>query len=607
MDVSEITQAVDEAMDHGNPVAIRHAAQRLMDLGDPETTGWAHHAIAWACYLENDPNASVTHQKMALELFLERGNSKGISKCYGHLASFYVELGRPKEALEAAHRNLATDWVQKVPLSKANTTKTMGVIYLYCSDYVQALSYLFNALQIYIEIGDVELQANAYQNISMVYLDLGDYQRALEYADRGILLHKQSGNEQAVARAVADRASILMSMGDHQQALTDLASVYDAVTSQHNTLYVVFIQLQRIECLLYIGRLDEASALLDECETLILDHVILQEIYLKNRAHLAELRNDDEQAVHWRTRLLEHATDHQRHGTIATCHLHLRDLARRRGDFDAYVTHNEAYTAISEEISGKETAQQVALMEAERKMSEERQTHAKHLELLRSTLPPTIIERMSRGEHIHDQFEHAAVVFIDIVGFTTHSASMPPDAVKDLLENIFSTFDRICQEHSVMKIKTIGDSYLCFKGDAKAEENVRAVTNVAVRMHDARFMWPGGSPVAFRIGMHLGAVTAGIIGTDRLQYDIWGDTVNMASRLESTCEPGKIQVSKEVASALSQGQQSRGQQDPGQLGQDQGEVAHGTWHLAHGTWHVARRGDIELKGKGTVTTYWLFS
>lgn len=590
MDVSEITQAVDEAMEQGNPVALRNAAQRLMDLGDPETTGWAHHAIAWACYLENDPNASVTHQKMALELFLERGNSKGISKCYGNLASFYIELGRPNEALEAAHRNLATDWVQKVSLSKAKTTQTIGAIYLYCSDYVQALSYLFNALQIYIEIDDVEGQAIAYQNISGVYHDLGDYQRALEFADRCILLQQQRGNEHAVARAVVHRASTLMSMGDHQQALHDFVSAHETIASHHNTFYIVYILLQRSECLLYLGRLDEASALLDECETLILDHVILKEIYLKNRAHLAELRNDDEQAVHWRTRVLEHATDHQRHGTIAMCHLHLRDLARRRGDFDAYVTHNEAYTAISEEISGKETAQQVALMEAERKMSEERQTHAKHLELLRSTLPPKIIERMSRGEHINDQFEHAAVVFIDIVGFTTHSASMTPDAVKDLLENIFSAFDRICHEHGVMKIKTIGDSYLCFKGDSTAEENVRAVTNVAVRMHDARFMWPGGvpigspesSPVAFRIGMHLGAVTAGIIGTDRLQYDIWGDTVNMASRLESTCEPGKIQMSKEVAEVLSKSEEP-------------------------GTWHVALRGDIELKGKGTVTTYWLLS
>jgi class 3 adenylate cyclase len=118
-----------------------------------------------------------------------------------------------------------------------------------------------------------------------------------------------------------------------------------------------------------------------------------------------------------------------------------------------------------------------------------------------------------------------------------------------------------------------------------------------------------------RIGLHCGPVTAGVIGTERLQYDVWGDTVNVASRMESTGEPGKIHVSSSFALALNSemAKERNGERDVIPSDSEEGErdviPSHteepGTWHLAPGTWHLELRGKTELKGKGVMTTYWL--
>ena len=110
-------------------------------------------------------------------------------------------------------------------------------------------------------------------------------------------------------------------------------------------------------------------------------------------------------------------------------------------------------------------------------------------------------------------------------------------------------------------------------------ESASRLAQSALEMIGAQFTWPNGNPVAFRIGLHVGDVVAGVIGTERLQYDVWGDTVNVASRMESTGEPGRIQVSQAFADAL----------EPGTLNLE-----------------LLERGTIDVKGKGEMKTYWLF-
>ena len=244
--------------------------------------------------------------------------------------------------------------------------------------------------------------------------------------------------------------------------------------------------------------------------------------------------------------------------------------------------------------------------DAERRAEHERQNKEKARALLDGALPNSVAERMMAGERVNgDSFEEATVLFQDIVGFTAIADQLPPHQVVILLDEIFSACDIICSKHGLTKIKTIGDSYMAVAGapEAMTDSPQRAAAAALEMLQWIETFKPqsvvgdvshnvfgedGGMRV--RIGLHCGPVVAGVIGTERLQYDIWGDAVNIASRLENTCEPGRIHVSDELAKRLQNSDSA---------------MAPGTWHLAHGTWHLELRGETMLKGKGNMTTYWL--
>lgn len=181
-------------------------------------------------------------------------------------------------------------------------------------------------------------------------------------------------------------------------------------------------------------------------------------------------------------------------------------------------------------------------MEAEKK---------KYESLLHSILPQKIVTRLNGGETtIADRHDDVTVLFSDLVGFTEMSSKLPPTHVVHYLNRVFSGFDEIASELGVEKIKTIGDAYMVAAGvpehrDDHAEVIVemahRMLSRVEVLNHEM------GYSVHIRIGVHSGPVVAGIIGSHRFLYDVWGDTVNVASRLETTGGPGRIQLSEETA------------------------------------------------------------
>ncbi|MCO6465471.1 MAG: adenylate/guanylate cyclase domain-containing protein, partial [Bradyrhizobiaceae bacterium] len=217
-----------------------------------------------------------------------------------------------------------------------------------------------------------------------------------------------------------------------------------------------------------------------------------------------------------------------------------------------------------------------------------------------------------RGETISDHFEQAAVFFSDIVGFTSHSSEMDAPDVVRLLETLFRSFDELCAKHGVTKVKTIGDAYLCFKGDEGGSVNAGAVAAFATELQSATRHWPNGEPLQLRIGLHIGTATAGVIGTERLQYDVWGDTVNVASRMESSSEPGRIHVSEAFANALSNARANTRAQFPSQEEQDTTEdSAESPAQTAVQATEVITaftttyRGETDVKGKGMMKTYWL--
>lgn len=199
--------------------------------------------------------------------------------------------------------------------------------------------------------------------------------------------------------------------------------------------------------------------------------------------------------------------------------------------------------------------------------------------LLYAVLPRRIVEQLHLGRRaIAERHPEVTVLFADLVGFTPWAAQRPPEEVIELLEQVFSRLDHLVESFGAEKIKTIGDAYMAVAGAPEPrEDHAQVMARLALAMlpEVRRVREETGIPVDVRVGLHSGPAVAGVIGSVRFTYDIWGDTVNTASRMESHGEPGRIQVSEETRMRL--------QRD----------------------FVLEPRGTIEVKGKGPLPAYWL--
>jgi class 3 adenylate cyclase len=171
-------------------------------------------------------------------------------------------------------------------------------------------------------------------------------------------------------------------------------------------------------------------------------------------------------------------------------------------------------------------------------------------QLLLNVLPAPIASRLRAGEQtIADGFDNITVAFADIVDFTHLSSNMPPARLVELLNGLFSRFDEAALELGVEKIKTVGDAYMVVCGlPVPVPDHVRHVLRMAIRMVHITREHALENKVAFklRVGVNSGPVVAGVIGKSKYIYDLWGDTVNVASRMESTGLPDTIQMTRPV-------------------------------------------------------------
>jgi adenylate cyclase len=189
-------------------------------------------------------------------------------------------------------------------------------------------------------------------------------------------------------------------------------------------------------------------------------------------------------------------------------------------------------------------------LERERVLWLERE-ESKSRRLLTHVLPQSVAERLREGETVAAHHDDVTVLFADLVRFTDLTNRLSATELLDLLNRIFSKFDELAAARGVEKIKTIGDAYLAVGGlPEPLEDHVARVVDLGIAMIEA-LPKITAEPVSLRIGIHTGPVVAGVIGTDKLQYDLWGATVNLASRMESSGAPGLVQVTRSVYERVS--------------------------------------------------------
>jgi adenylate cyclase len=206
--------------------------------------------------------------------------------------------------------------------------------------------------------------------------------------------------------------------------------------------------------------------------------------------------------------------------------------------------------------------------------------HARATALVSAVLPGPVVDRLTAHpeRRIADRIDGLSVLFADLAGFTAAARPLPPEEIVDYLDELVRAFDALCAEVGAEKIKTIGDSYMAVGGlDGESRGGALAIGRLALAMQRAPQARKalGAAPLALRVGIHAGSATAGIIGETRFTYDVWGDAVNVAARMESHGLPGRIHVSDDYRD------------------------------LAGDAFAFEERGEIELRGVGMMRTFFL--
>ncbi len=261
----------------------------------------------------------------------------------------------------------------------------------------------------------------------------------------------------------------------------------------------------------------------------------------------------------------------------------LEERLREQGAFQEAYDVLKFCSHLRESVYEAESERAVELGQVRTAIESERRSlqaqEKQRRKLLIEVLPENVADRLMNGERrIADRLEMVGVLFADIVGFTDFAANKTPDQVLSSLEDLFHSMDEIISTHDCEKIKTIGDAYMA-TSSINTTDAVAGIARLAqcgldfldlVSQHDSQRM-------SLRIGMHAGPVVAGVMGGKRIAYDMWGDTVNIASRMESTSEGGRLQTTKAVADILS----------------------------SHPQFTVEFRARIDVRGRGQMDTFWV--
>ncbi len=624
------SRGVADYLRSNNSSALEHS-KRALELYDTlgDRTGMAHalNDLGVVYDITGRKSAALEYFDRALALFGEVGDRVGMASALVNIGILHSDLEEHAKALEQYRRSLAIYEELGNERRVAVVTGNMGIVYMSTGDYTTALDHFRRSMAIGEQLNDRIGVAFASGNIGLIHANLGEPDEALNQARRALALFEELEIQSGVAATQTNIGAILADKGQYDEALACFHRALDLREAFGDSDGVARTTGSVIGTYLLMGSNAEAEALLATLDQMAINDPEVRIVREHHRATLLQRAGDLEAAEAALQQALGEARQCGLRSKIAELHRALRELALKRNDLAGYVEHNNEYTRITEEIRGREVTQRMAMMAAERKMESELRERDKERALLYGALPEAVATRLLQGETVEDHYENAAVLFADIVGFTTHTSALHPSETIKVLEDLYKHFDALCAEHGVTKVKTIGDSYLCFAHEGNGESGMgngaaERIAAVALAMQNADFYWPtapansnseqltasansnseqltansnsngNGNRIKLRIGIHSGPVSAGVIGTERLQYDIWGDTVNVASRMESTGEPGRIQVSSAFAEQLrlllavaeKEGTANSNSQQQQKL---------------------TERGEVSVKGKGTMTTYWL--
>ncbi len=505
----------------------------------------------------SDYPKALEYDLKALKLYEEAGNKNKIAVVTNNIGNVYESLRDFQNALEYYLKSLKIAEEIKDKNRIAATTGNLGNFYFFQKNYPKALEYYFKTVQMNEEMGNKEGVARNIGNIALAYSSEKNYPLAIEQYERALKMSEETGYKHGVAWN-------LEAIGETYLAMSKDTVHPGKVNS--GQLHTAINYLQRgvamARELRTMGVLQDAYQYLAEAYKLNGDYKNALECTANYDAIKDSVfsKENDEKIVKLG---MQHEYDKK------------ADEAQKIAALRLQRQQNYTYMSIAGILLL--TGFSFFIVKERRKSDIERK---KSDNLLLNILPAEVANELKmNGNSKTRQFDNVTVLFTDFVNFTNAGERMTPQALIDELHTCFKAFDDITDKYNVEKIKTIGDAYLAVAGlpvaDPKHAENiVSAAIEINNYMTD-RLTKLGNSTFEIRIGIHTGSVVAGIVGVKKFAYDIWGDTVNTAARMEQSGAPGKINISQN------------------------------TYELVKDKFTCTYRGEIEAKNKGTMKMYFV--
>ncbi|RMH70858.1 MAG: hypothetical protein D6675_08200, partial [Gemmatimonadetes bacterium] len=446
----------------------------------------------------------------------------------------------------------------------------IGIVYKNLSDYDQALEYYMKAIKIYDEVGDKVRIARTYHNIGVVYQDQQYFEQALEYYNRSRETFEAIGDRYGAAGSYNNIGIVYWLQEEYDQALTyyqKSLAIREAIGDQNGIAHCYSNIAD------YYHKKGESEKSLEFHRNALNIYEKLKDKYGIARSKLsmgdAEIVLGNLKAARlWLQQGLSIALEIGVKDLEFNFYKTMSELAEIEGDYQSALDYYRRYAELKESIFNEEKSRQIAEMqtryESEKNKREAEIYRLRNVELARerekserlllNILPQSIVNDLKEtGKTEPELFHDVSVFFSDFAGFTKISSGLPAGVIINELSDLFTRFDEIMEKNRCERIKTIGDAYLAVCGMPQPNEHhAHNLVNAALeileylknrnRTHDLTWY--------IRIGIHSGEVVGGVVGTKKYLYDIFGDTVNTASRMESNSEPMRINISEMTYSIL---------------------------------------------------------
>ncbi len=554
-------------------------------------------ALSFAC-VNTDPVNGIKYGEAALALAENLEWKKGIAAANGYLGVIFFSRSNYPKALEYALTSLKINEELGDKKSQASNYGNIANIYNNQSNYATALDYYSKALKIFEELGSKSGIAITLGNIGNTYTNMNNNPKALEYTLKALKMSEELGDKRGIAADLGNISGVYTSEGNYPKALEygiKAIGIFEELGDRNNLIA-------------NIGNVGE-------CYLAWAQDTIVKQTPGEKKENL-------QKAIDYLKRAIVIANEIGDLDYLQTYSQNLSDAEAAAGDYREALSSYKQYAIFNDSVFGRENKIKIINLEMKRDMdlkslaiakkhneriffiagmvllllvivfvlrnynSQKRSNTLLSIEkkrsddLLLNILPAEVADELKeKGTAEAKYFDNVTVMFTDFVDFTKAGENMTPQQLVDELHTCFKAFDEIIRKNHIEKIKTVGDAYLAVSG-LPLPDHEHAVKMVKAAVEITEFMKErkttlGEKTFGVRIGIHSGNVVAGIVGVIKFAYDIWGDTVNTAARMEEHSIAGKVNISET------------------------------TYDLVKNKFECTYRGEITAKNKGSLKMYFV--